>query len=430
MTMNWTKVAALAAVALFPSVARAQEATAPARALSFSEVVKQAIARNPSAQTALAEQRRLEAVVLQTRASSLPTLTFNATYTLLDANRTLPPPSTTIISPQNQIFGNLIVAAPLVAPSSWANWSHAAENVDVQKLSVADQNRIVALSAARGYLNVFALKRLVEVSMIARDNAKAHFDFAKSRLAGGVGTTLDEARAEQEFDTAEVQVQAATIALDRARESLGVIVGENGAIDVKEEPALESPGSLNQALRDAEGTRTDVRLARGQVTAAVHVERDSWTDYMPFVGVIFEPFYQNPPTLTFPTTGWQAQAVLTLPLYDGGYRYGSRRVRTALVDEARIDLDGTLRQVSSDVRVAFSEVRTADDALKAARLASDAATRALSLANTAYHAGAITNLDVIDAERRARDAATQVTIAEDTARQARLDLLAASGHFP
>jgi outer membrane protein TolC len=52
------------------------------------------------------------------------------------------------------------------------------------------------------------------------------------------------------------------------------------------------------------------------------------------------------------------------------------------------------------------------------------------MANLAYEAGAVTNIEVIDAERRARDAATAVVVAEDDARQARLELLAASGRFP
>jgi outer membrane protein TolC len=43
---------------------------------------------------------------------------------------------------------------------------------------------------------------------------------------------------------------------------------------------------------------------------------------------------------------------------------------------------------------------------------------------------ASTNIEVIDAERRARDAQTTAVIADDTARQARLDLLAATGRFP
>jgi hypothetical protein len=37
---------------------------------------------------------------------------------------------------------------------------------------------------------------------------------------------------------------------------------------------------------------------------------------------------------------------------------------------------------------------------------------------------------VIDAERTARDAETAVAVAEDGARQARLDMLAATGRLP
>ena len=56
--------------------------------------------------------------------------------------------------------------------------------------------------------------------------------------------------------------------------------------------------------------------------------------------------------------------------------------------------------------------------------------QALDLANLAYHAGATTNIEVIDAELRARDADSAVVIAEDNVRQARLDLLVAAGQFP
>jgi outer membrane protein TolC len=131
-----------------------------------------------------------------------------------------------------------------------------------------------------------------------------------------------------------------------------------------------------------------------------------------------------------PTTGWQAQLVLTVPLYDGGLRYGQRREREALAEEARIDVEGTLRQARSDVRASFEAMRRADVALDQASQSAAFARRALDLANMAYRAGATTNLEVIDAERQARDAETQAAIAEDAAREARLDLLAASGRFP
>ena len=58
------------------------------------------------------------------------------------------------------------------------------------------------------------------------------------------------------------------------------------------------------------------------------------------------------------------------------------------------------------------------------------ASEAVELSTLAYRAGATTNLEVVDAERRARDAAIAATQAEDAARQAQLDLLIASGQFP
>ena len=58
------------------------------------------------------------------------------------------------------------------------------------------------------------------------------------------------------------------------------------------------------------------------------------------------------------------------------------------------------------------------------------ARRAMELATMAYKAGATTNLEVIDAARSARDADTASAQAEDLSRQARLDLLVASGRFP
>jgi outer membrane protein TolC len=82
------------------------------------------------------------------------------------------------------------------------------------------------------------------------------------------------------------------------------------------------------------------------------------------------------------------------------------------------------------VRLDFEAMVRADQALQSAREAARLARRAMELANIAYKAGATTNLEVIDAARQARDADTASAQAEDVARQARLDLLVASGRFP
>jgi outer membrane protein TolC len=171
-------------------------------------------------------------------------------------------------------------------------------------------------------------------------------------------------------------------------------------------------------------------VSRERAETARKAVRDSYAEYLPVLTGVVQPFYQNPATLTLPTTGWQAQLLLTIPLFDGGNRYGLKHERDAVQEQAKTRLDAALRQARSEVRVAFEAVQRADDALAQAREASKLAQEALELSQLAYRAGATSNIEVVDAERRARDAETDAAVAADSSRQARLDLLAAAGRFP
>jgi outer membrane protein TolC len=187
---------------------------------------------------------------------------------------------------------------------------------------------------------------------------------------------------------------------------------------------------LDDALVHADATRADVLAGRRQLEAAQHSSGLNWTDYVPFLNANGQYAYLSAPTLTQPLRSWQVQLVLTLPLYDGGLRYGQAKERAALERQAEVGLAGTLRQAKSEVRAAFESLRHADLALAAAQKGAQLAAESLKLAELAYRTGVSTNLELVDAQRRARDADTAAAVAEDNARQARLDLLAASGAFP
>jgi outer membrane protein TolC len=396
--------------------------------LGLAEAVQRALARNPSAAIARADVRRAEAIVREVRAAALPGLTGSATYTHLDDERRL---GDRVVAGRDQLGANVTLAVPIAAPQRWVQWSHASDNVEVASANAHEVRRQVAVATARAYLAVLAQRRIVEAIARSRDTAKAHRQFSSSLLAGGAGNRIDLVRAEQEWATAEAQLAAALAGLVRTREALGVLVGATGAVDARDEVGLPAPApSPAGAELEASARRPDVRALWTRVRAAENVVRDGWADYAPLLVGAFQPFYQNPPSLVQPLTGWQAQLVLTVPLYDGGLRYGQADEREALLADARARLDGALRQAKSEVRSAFESVRRSDEALVAARRAARLAAEALALATLAYEAGATTNIEVVDAERRARDAETQVAVAEDGARQARLDLLAASGRFP
>ena len=417
------------AAALLLAVPLAAGAQPPAARITFDEAVRRAISRNTSVEIAVAEIQRAHALLRETRSFALPTITGNGVATRLDSAR-IQAGTGAEIQPRDSLTGNVQLVVPLVAPQRWVNWSHASEQVEIARLSADDVRRQIAVSAARAYVTVLAQHRLVEANQRARDNARDHLQYARARLDAGTGNRLDAVRSAQEVASDDAQVAAALVNLVRAQEALGVLVGADAPLDATEEVQLSAAASETDAMREAEARRADLRAARGRIDAADHVLRDSYADYLPFLNASVTPFAATYSSLTTPGTGWQAQLVLTVPFFDGGLRYGAREERSALLGEARIALEGALRQARSEVRTAFEEVQRDDLALQASREAARLAEEALQMTTAAYKAGATNDLDVLDAERRFRDAQTAAATAEDNSRQARIDLLAATGRFP
>jgi outer membrane protein TolC len=100
------------------------------------------------------------------------------------------------------------------------------------------------------------------------------------------------------------------------------------------------------------------------------------------------------------------------------------------LDRAELARQSLETEIRSEVRLAQEAVASYERARASAREASDQAAEVLRVATAAFQLGATTNLEVIDAERTARDAESTATIADDAWRRARLNLLVALGRFP
>jgi outer membrane protein len=415
-------------LALSPLRAGAAEeqggAEAPVR-VTWKQALERVQARNPSAITAEQEIVRADGLVREARGAWLPTLSANGSYQQLNAARVF---EGTITTPERQWNGNLLLNLPLLAPLAWVNDAHAQDNRTVAVASAADVRRQLSAAVGRTYLTVVLQHREVEVAERARATAAAHYDYAHTRMLTGLGNGVDDARAEQELHTDEAQVKTARTALVRAQSALAVLLSEKMLVDAADDDVdLAAPQPESGA--DAASRRPDVRAQQARREATAHLRRDDWAYYAPTLLAQAEAFRETV-TPFQPGSGWQAAIVLSIPLFDGGVRYGVQRERRASDLEAQANLEALLRQVSVEIRTALEVVHNADDGLAASRAAATAANTAAVLADKSYRAGASTNIEVVDAERQARDAASQVALAEDAARQARLDLLLATGAFP
>ncbi len=414
----------LVATMVFARPALAQEG--PSQRTTFAGAVATAKQRSTTSLIAKADIARLEALRVQARAASFPTLTVGATYTRIDDDRIV---GGRVALGVDSFGANVTAAVPIFAPARWGAYRRADDAVDVSRAAARASDRDVALVAARAYFGVILQKRAVEVSTTAKDSAQSHLDNADARLGGGVGSRLDVVRARQEVELSLAQLANAEANLARARENLGVALGLDHAVDTVDVPKLPNAPHL---AAGAEGTsqRADLKREEASVWAARRANRDAWREYMPLLTGAFQPFYQNPPTLTQPNTGWQAQLILSWPVYDGGLRYGLTRERSALLSQAEYRREALQRQSTAELRVAQTSLDRTKVALEKTQRAAALAHEAADLAMVAYKAGGASNLEVVDADRRARDVDAQLALAEDAALQAHLDVLAAAGLFP
>lgn len=426
LPLRWCRPFGLPVLTLALSSAPALAQVPTLERVTFEEAIRRAVERNPSAAIAAAQILRADALLRQTRAATLLSVTGNATSTTLNTGVSF---EGTTVTPRTQVSATVDVGFPLFAPAQWARRAEARDLRGIADLSAAETRRQTALAAADAYLSVIARRRVVEANERARDVARAHFDYAHTQQVAGTGSLLNELRAQQEVSGDEVLVESSRLALYRAQEALGVLLAADGPIDAAAEPAFEVPADT-PPVPALVRQRSDLRLFSANVAAAERVVRDTSKEYWPTAQGIFQPQIIYPSGFFLPSKSWRAFLLFAVPVFDSGQRAALRQERTAAANQSRAALTGATTQAASEVRAAREAVQSAERALASARAAADQARRVVDIVNISFRAGAATNIEVIDAERTARDADTAVAVGEDTLRRAKLELLTALGRFP
>jgi outer membrane protein len=405
-------------------VAHAQPSIAIER-ITFDDAVRRALENNPNVAEAAQAILRADTLLQEARTVYQPAVSASITTTVLDAARGF---DEFVTQPRTQSLLGASVSYPVLAAARWAQQTQAQDQIRIARLSVGETRRQIALSTAQAYLAVIAQQRLVDVNERSRENALAHVEYARARLRGGLGSRLNELRASQELSTDEVFLESARLALRRGQEALGVLVAVDGPVDASAEPALEIV--TRPSDESWLGERADIQLFSAQIDAADRVVRDSWRDWVPTATASFEPQLLTPAGLFAPSRSWRGFVQFAVPVFDGGVRRIAKRQRQIALDTARIQLTDVELRARSELRAAEAAVESTERALQHARLAAQHAAEVLKITDVAFRAGATTNIELIDAQRRARDAETAAAQAEDRVRQSRLDLHVALGRFP
>jgi multidrug efflux system outer membrane protein len=371
---------------------------------------------------ALAEIERAEAATRIAWGAALPQVNASATLTHIPAggsgSASFFPASSNTLSMQ------ISAVQPLINLRAWHAIGTARELEDLAHLSIADVRRRVGVGLARAAVGIASAQRLAELNRVSLQAALERLALTRKRLAAGVGDTRDLVRAQQDVAQSRSVIAGADEALVQAREGLAVLLSLSGELGVAADPgALEA--EILAFCGDVKGKpeeRPDVIIAKKQIDIA---KRNVDDIALKFVPTLTAQLSANATGLAFSgpfVTGWTISGTLSIPLYDGGVRYGEKRDREALVEEARARAVQTEVSAMVEVSQARRAIAVAEAAQVAAREARDLAAEADRLARVAYAAGVGTNFDLIDAGRTLRTAETQLILRDLDVARARLSL--------
>jgi outer membrane protein TolC len=394
--------------------------------VTFDEAVQRAVKNHPNVQQAAADIVRAEAILQQTRSRYLPTIDATFSMNVIDPVTVF---SGANINPRTQTVTSGGLSLPILTPVRWAERNQAEDEVIVSVRAADEARRAVAIAAGEGYLAIIVRRRVLELNERARENANAHYEYANQRYQGGIGSRLNALRAQLEVAGDDARVEEARLAIRRAQEALGVLIAADGPVDAAEEPIFNVPPP---PVPDAQlvTDRQDLQTIIARQSAAQRRADDAWKDYLPSVGALFTPTMLAPTGLFANARSWRAAVLFSVPVFDVGGRQGQARERRAFVDVVRAERANAERQALSEIRTAREAVASSERALQFFRTAAQQANEVVQITDVAFREGATTNIEVIDAQRRARDAETAVAVAEDQLRQARMDVLVATGRFP
>ncbi len=280
--------------------------------------------------------------------------------------------------------------------------------------SVAERKRAIALTVADGIMAVVLAERAAALNRVGLQAALEREELTRRRTTLGAGTALDVLRAQQDAAAARAQIVGGDEALRRSREALGLALGFQHEVGVSQNISLDdleastrnacAPGALEQ--------RADIVSARKQAEVSQRSVHDVRLQFSPTANLISQTDFSSEEMMNRKHTAWSIMGVLTVPIWDGGVRYGLLRDAQAQQQQAQERLTAARRAATVEVQQAQRAISVAESSRVIGQQQRDLAKESERLARVAFANGKATSFELVDAGRKLREAELNLAVQE------------------
>jgi len=373
--------------------------------ITLQDALERAKANSPQFQSAnitalLAREDRV-----QSRAALLPALNYFNQYIYTEANGT---PTATFIANNgvHEYMSQAQVHGDLFAPGKRADYKRAIATEAMARAKAEIASRGLVVTVVDSYYGLVAAERKLQYAQQSLREAQQFFDITQKLEHGGESAHSDVVKAQIQLEQRQRDAQEADLAIEKSRVGLAVLVFPDfqqdfDVVDDLQDELKLPPFSEVQAL--AAKNNPDIRAAQAEV------EQEKWgvssarSGYLPslsfdyFFGIDANQFaIDNPQGAR--NLGSVVQAQLTIPVWNWGATRSKLRQAQLHLQQAKLDLSVTQRQLLANLNSFFQEAQTAGSQVSSLSHSADLAAESLRLTLLRYTAGEVTVLEVVDAQ--------------------------------
>lgn len=326
------------------------------------------------------------------------------------------------------VGAQVLLTEPLFAPRLWWGLGTADQNKKLAEISVDEAKRKLTIAVAQGLIGVFTAERVAELNRVGLRNALSRLDLAERRLQLGAATGLDTVRARQDVATSKSTLLTGDESLRRARESLGIAIGMPEQVGVSAKIQLD--GLVDSANKFCHPNkriedRSDLAALDAQRALSERAKKDVQFQFVPTVNAQSALSSTTINTGAAPNTTWNVQAVLSIPIWDGGNRYGLLRDTEAQAQQARERYESGRRTAIIEIAQSRRGIGVAEERAKVAQEGRKLAEETDTLTRRAFQEGRGTSLELITAAQALREAEINLVLRQFDVVQARVQAVLA-----
>ncbi|MDX2221860.1 MAG: TolC family outer membrane protein [Rhodospirillaceae bacterium] len=411
--------------------------TGPGQAETLKDAMAAAYQNNPGLLAARAQLRAVDESVPIALSGWRPSLTVNGTLTRQRTENEITGASSggalfssgTSLRTQNQ--ASVQLRQPLFRGFKTVNGTDQAKaTVQAQRARLDGTEAQVLLDAATAYLDVISNEAVVDLQ---RNNVQVlarQLEATQDRFRVGEITRTDVAQSEARLAGAQASLVQAEGDLQRARATYRNVIGNEPQALTQPDQVPAVPGSFDEALSEATANNPNFLAADFTAIAAQEGIDVARGDLLPSVDLVAQ-YARSENTLANKSESKQAQAQaqVTVPLYQGGAEYARLRQAKSTAGQRRLEADKARLDARQSATAAWESYQAAGASITSIEAQISASQIALEGVQREAEVGSRTVLDVLDAEQELLNARVNLVRAKRNQQVAAYQLLSAMGRL-